>query len=280
MNAATPGTNNVYTPNHAPAFTTTTWDVMGTNGRSLYVTNTATDPDAGQALIYYFLSGPANVRVGTTNGLVTWTIPPLLTPGLYTITVYVGDSGAPRGYATNTITVHVVSGSGGNTAPVLNTIANRTNTVGGTISFTATAFDAEAPGQTLTFTLDPGYPAGASITTGGAFTWTPLAAGTNQITVRVTDSGSPALSSTATFTVVVLNPVGPRLTIMQNATTVTLTWPKSANYRLHTRTDLGNGNTSADLTWDLYSGNITDDGITCTAIINKSAQGNLFFMLK
>ena len=38
---------------------------------------------------------------------------------------------------------------------------------------TATASDADLPAQTLTFTLAGAVPAGAAITTGGVFTWTP-----------------------------------------------------------------------------------------------------------
>src|SRR6185436_19179903 len=44
-------------------------------------------------------------------------------------------------------------------------------------------------GQTLAFSLDPGAPAGASInSSNGVFTWLPFAPGTNNVTVRVTDS--------------------------------------------------------------------------------------------
>ena len=65
--------------------------------------------------------------------------------------------------------------------------------------------DAEAPPQTLTYSLDPGVPAGASINSAnGLFSWRPTAAqtpGTNLITVRVTDDGAPPMSVTTTFTV-------------------------------------------------------------------------------
>jgi len=51
-----------------------------------------------------------------------------------------------------------------------------------------------------------GAPAGARITPAGRFTWTPQrnqAPGTNVVTVRVTDDGTPALSDTKSFTIVV-----------------------------------------------------------------------------
>jgi len=102
----------------------------------------------------------------------------------------------------------------GNTPPALAAIADRTVTLGQTLSFTAIASDADFPAQTLTFSLDAGAPFGANITGSGAFTWTPSAAqapSVNSITVRVTDSGSPPLSATRAFTVTVRTP--PKATI-------------------------------------------------------------------
>ncbi len=72
------------------------------------------------------------------------------------------------------------------------------------LSFTASATDADIPVQTLTFSLGPGAPAGASITPAGLFSWTPTSSqgpGSYQITIRVTDNGSPNLSDTETITV-------------------------------------------------------------------------------
>ena len=72
---------------------------------------------------------------------------------------------------------------------------------------TNTATDEDLPANTLTFSLEPGAPAGASInSTNGVFSWTPTEAqgpSTNLITVRVTDNGSPPSSDTGSFTVVV-----------------------------------------------------------------------------
>lgn len=64
-----------------------------------------------------------------------------------------------------------------------------------------------ARSKVLTFSLDPGAPAGATIhPSSGIFSWTPTEAqghGSYPITVRVTDNGSPALSATQTFTITV-----------------------------------------------------------------------------
>ena len=66
------------------------------------------------------------------------------------------------------------------------------------------ATDTDQPPQTLTYTLT-NAPGGAQIgPTGGLFTWTPAAApATNTVGVVVTDNGTPNMSATRTFTVVV-----------------------------------------------------------------------------
>ncbi len=91
-----------------------------------------------------------------------------------------------------------------NTAPVLAGITNRVVTLGQTLSFTASATDTDQPPQTLSFVLTSA-PVGAQIgAASGAFTWTPdLAPATNNIGVIVTDNGTPNLSATQAFTVVV-----------------------------------------------------------------------------
>ena len=80
---------------------------------------------------------------------------------------------------------------------MLAAIGNKTVSEGSLLTFTATATDADLPANTKTFSLDAGAPTGASINaTTGVFTWTPTesqGAGTYNVTVRVTDNGSPAL---------------------------------------------------------------------------------------
>ena len=80
------------------------------------------------------------------------------------------------------------------------------------LTFTVSATDTDQPPQTLTFSLGAGAPTGASITTGGVFTWTPTAAqapSTNTLSVIVTDNGLPAMSATNSFKVVVYRPNTP-----------------------------------------------------------------------
>jgi subtilisin family serine protease len=95
-----------------------------------------------------------------------------------------------------------------NAAPVIAGLADQTVPWGTTISATASASDPD--NNELKFSLDPGAPPGAAINEWtGVFSWTPAesqAPGTYLITVRVTDSGSPAASATTSFTIFVTRP--------------------------------------------------------------------------
>jgi hypothetical protein len=94
-----------------------------------------------------------------------------------------------------------------NTSPVLSPIGDKTVNEAVTLTFTATATDADLPAQTLTFSLDPGAPPGAGINAStGVFTWTPTecqSTGVRSIAICVTDNGSPPLSDCETFSVTV-----------------------------------------------------------------------------
>ncbi|QNF32475.1 glycoside hydrolase family 88 protein [Adhaeribacter swui] len=103
-----------------------------------------------------------------------------------------------------------------NTAPVLNPIGNKTITVGQTVSFTASATDANASQTKMYSLIKP--PTGSSInSTTGVFSWKPTQAGTFPFTVKVTDTGSPVLTDEELVTVTV-KPV-PTYTLQVNVTT-------------------------------------------------------------
>lgn len=99
---------------------------------------------------------------------------------------------------------HTVGGSKPNQAPVLGELPARQVAELATVSFTASATDADA-GQTLSFSLGAGAPAGATVNPAtGAFSWTPGETdgpGSFPVTLRVTDNGSPALTAETTFTI-------------------------------------------------------------------------------
>lgn len=125
-----------------------------------------------------------------------------------------------------------------NTAPNLMAISNQVINLGRQLSLTAVANDADTPPQTLVFTLDLGAPSGATINSfSGILTWTPVqlpVPSTNNIVVRVTDNGSPALSATRSFTVTVIgDPKVTSFTISPGGT-ATLNWQSypGRTYRL------------------------------------------------
>jgi hypothetical protein len=88
-----------------------------------------------------------------------------------------------------------------NTSPVLDAVADLDAQPGAPISIPLHAYDTDL-NDTLTYSLDTA-PFGASIdSASGLFTWTAMKdAGSVQVTVRITDSGNPALSDTQSFAI-------------------------------------------------------------------------------
>jgi Tfp pilus tip-associated adhesin PilY1 len=136
-------------------------------------------------LTYALVSGPPGATM-TPAGNFSWTPSEAQGPGIYSVTVSVTDDGIPNETVTNTFDITV---NEQNVAPVLAPIGDRNVDEGAPLTFTATATDSDIPVQTLTFSL-VGAPAGASITAGGDFSWTPAenqGPGVFPVTVRVTD---------------------------------------------------------------------------------------------
>ena len=189
-------------------------------------------------------ANPTSLTVnGGTNGTSAITVTP--TDGLnacYTLSASNLPNGVSATFATNPITggtdvvtltasnniisgttnVTVIATAGlishtttvaltliGNTPPTLAAITNRTVNVGQTVAFTASATDTDSPPQTLTYALLAGATNATLNTNSGAFSFRPLvtqANSTNNFTLKVSDSGSPSLSTTQSFAVFV-NPL-------------------------------------------------------------------------
>ncbi|MDB6023840.1 MAG: N-acetylmuramoyl-L-alanine amidase family 2 [Verrucomicrobiales bacterium] len=90
---------------------------------------------------------------------------------------------------------------------VVSVTTNLVVDTGTSLSFTASATDADLPGQNLTFSLGTNAPAGSEIDPAtGVFSWTPdsiQGPSTNVITVTVTDDGPGNLSDSKNVTIVV-----------------------------------------------------------------------------
>jgi hypothetical protein len=238
----------------------------------LSFTALASDPDLPANSLSFSLDegAPAGASIQTGTGLFSWTPTESQGPGLYSVTIIVRDNGTPALNASETIsvTVHEV-----NRAPVLNPIANQQVTLGNTLNFTATASDPDLPANALTFSLDSGAPSGATIhPSTGVFTWTPQASqapSTNNVTARITDSGTPSLSATRTFQIIAF-PAGTLqftdITVSPSGI-VSLTWNSepATVYRLEYKDDL------ASTTW-LVVGDYTATSSTTSA--NHSTSGS------
>lgn len=158
---------------------------------------------------------------------------------------------APWLIATNVNASEFRVGGGGpaNQPPVIAALPEQQATNGVSLAFTVGATDPDA-GQTVSFSLEPGSPAGAEIVPAtGAFSWTPTASqiGTNVVTVRATDNGTPAQSATRAITIVVhparVEPPAPALTTTFSSGTlrIALSTVAGASYRLQSRTNLVSG---------------------------------------
>jgi hypothetical protein len=202
---------------NSPPVLTLPADQTVAQGGTLSIGATATDPDIpAQTLTFSLVTPPTGVAINAQTGLITWT--PAQTPGKYTITVKVTDNGTPALSATGSFNV-TLTPSSANTAPILTAPLDQTITQGATLSVTATATDADVPAQTLTFGL-VAPPVGPAINPQtGVITWVvpaTQAPGPYQITVKVTDNGSPAQSISKVFTVTVKTSTGgtaPRLKV-------------------------------------------------------------------
>ena len=155
-----------------------------------------------------------------------------------------------------------------NTPPVLAAIGPKIVYLGQTLAFTATATDADVPAQILGFLLDGPVPPGAGIDPFGSFFWTPDAIGTNSVTVRVVDSGTPQASDTETFTVEVLAAPGFSSSLL-NGSNVELTWGTRAgkSYAVDYKPDL-----SAAEWIPLWTNLATGSSLTFTNATTNSPQ--------
>src|SRR5216117_2192112 len=175
----------------------------GTVGQPVTFTATATDSDIPANTLTFSLDAgaPAGATIGASTGAFSWTPS---ASGTFPVTVRVTDNGSPAMNDFEAISISVSSAP--NQAPVLGAIGNKTTNELATLAFTATATDPDA-GQTLTFSLDAGAPAGATIgAASGAFSWTPTEAqgpGSFPVTIRVTDNGSPSMSDFEVITITV-----------------------------------------------------------------------------
>ncbi|HNQ87025.1 MAG TPA: CARDB domain-containing protein [Verrucomicrobiota bacterium] len=181
-------------------------EVIGDEGTTLTALPVASDADVPAQRLTFAAAGPvpAGLTVHPDTGLLSYPTSEGIGPATHTVRVRVTDSGFPSLSATNSVTLVVREI---NQPPVLAPLSDVAVSEGASLVLVVSAADPDLPANRITYALAPGAPAGASITTGdGIFSWRPDATAgpsTNWITVVATDNGTPPLSATSSFNVVV-----------------------------------------------------------------------------
>jgi hypothetical protein len=144
-----------------------------------------------------------------TNAFLTLASVQATNAGIYSVIVSNSAGSVSSAYALLTV-------AAANTAPTLSPIPDTNIIAGVTLIITNVAADADLPSQTLTFSL-LSAPGNATLgATSGVFSWRPLisqAGTTNLITVQVADNGTPILSATQSFNVIVSAPARPQMPV-------------------------------------------------------------------
>ncbi|MDB6026018.1 MAG: glycoside hydrolase family 16, partial [Verrucomicrobiales bacterium] len=164
-----------------------------------------------------------------------------------------------------------------NTAPVLASIPTKIVNAGAMLTFTNSATDADLPADALTYGVT-NSPAGASVSSvSGVFTWTApqvTSTQTNAATVLVIDNGTPPLSNSKTFSIVVVAP--PKLSsVLVTNGDVNLTWATypGKNYKVQFKADL-----NAPL-WTDLGGSSTAGGSTLSVTDIAPADTQRFYRI-
>ena len=168
--------------------------------KPLVIRLSATDADIpAQKLTFELVDGPAGMSVDPVAGIVSWTPSLVQASAQYSVTVSVSDG---IRLVTQSFEIKVPSA---NQAPFFISLVNRNVRELNSINFKLIGRDLDQPAQKLTYGLVSG-PSGLEVSEVGQLTWTPTEAqgpSTNTIAVRVTDNGTPSLSTTNSFTILV-----------------------------------------------------------------------------
>jgi hypothetical protein len=212
-----------------------------------------------------FPKGVSISSAGTISGTPT-------ASGSFTFVAEVTDSGSPAQTAQMTYSLSV-------SAPTTNPIAITTASLAAGKVGTAYAASLGATGGTTPYkwSITSGsLNAGLSLSSAGAISGTPTAAGTSSFTVQVTDSSSPALTATQTFSLVVAS----------NTSTLSITTTSLADGQVggsYSATAAATGGTKP-YTWSVASGSLpaglTLGASTGTISGSATASGTSSFTLK
>ncbi|MCW5557616.1 MAG: chitobiase/beta-hexosaminidase C-terminal domain-containing protein [Verrucomicrobiae bacterium] len=189
--------------NRNPQFVAVDTQVVA-EGELLRLTLTATDPDLpAQSLVFRLDSGPAGLSV-SPEGVLSWTPTEAQGPSTNAVVVRVTDDGTPPLEAVQPFEVIVREV---NSPPVLAELPLLTARENEPLRQALAAYDADIPAQRLEYSLVSG-PQGLTVSPAGFLDWTPQESqggAVYPVTVRVSDDGVPALSTTALIQILVPN---------------------------------------------------------------------------
>ncbi|NNE95695.1 MAG: hypothetical protein HKN24_06670, partial [Acidimicrobiales bacterium] len=147
---------------------------------------------------FTLLSAPLGASIDPLTGVVTWPSPIGSggTTEIFTVQAS-GSGGTDSGSVTVTVDV-------ANAPPAVDPVSDRTVLIDDRIVIPITASDPDTP---LNYTVLVG-PTGMTVSSAGVVTWDDAGpVGVQNVTIRVSDSGSPALSTDVSFTIRVTLPV-------------------------------------------------------------------------
>jgi hypothetical protein len=139
-------------------------------GNLLSFTVVGSDSDIPVQSLSFSLGGnpPAGAAIDPVSGVFSWTPTEAQGPSTNLVVIRVSDDGVPSLTATQVVSIVV---SEVNSAPVLAAIEDQRAGEGALLAFRASATDADLPAQKLTYSLEAGAPAGATIPRARAPTW-------------------------------------------------------------------------------------------------------------
>ncbi|WP_282116696.1 PKD domain-containing protein, partial [Cellulophaga baltica] len=173
--------------------------------------DTSSDPDTGDTLTYAWDFGDGSTAT-TANPSHTFT-----TAGTYTVTLTITDDGTPVLTNTDTITIIVTDANQAPTAVATSDVTSGAPSL--VVQFTGDTSSDPDTGDTLTYAWDFGDGTTATIAN-PSHTFT--TAGTYDVTLTVTDDGTPALSSSEiTLTITVNAPANQAPTAVATSDIIT-----------------------------------------------------------
>jgi cold shock CspA family protein len=186
--------------NRSPAFDEAFADRSDTEGDSIAISPQASDPD-DDGLSFSATGLPAGISINTDTGLIAGSLGyGSAASSPYTTVVKVSDG--LGGVDTEWFSWNVADR---NRAPSLAPLADIEVEETKAMQITVNAGDPDLPSDALHFSLSEA-PSGATVDAGGRITWTPpetAGPGRYSLTVKVIDSGSPALSDIESFKITV-----------------------------------------------------------------------------